>query len=279
MKTKHLLLFLIIGFNSFMSIGQKFVNPDNEWYLTPCHARDFDCPTYKYWFEDTVEIDNQPYMELKTNDPKHPRVFEMRKFYREENGIVYMRQSDSEPETAIYNFKLNVGDQFNIGHRSIEIIDIDSITLNNGEKRKRLITDSEMNGTTYWIEGIGSNFHTFNTHMTDMFDAYISMNCFHTDNEVKLQYGDCILTNLENEQSNKECNLFPNPTTGLLNITSNNNHQIQEIEIIAPNGTLILQRPFKNQQSINLEHLNNGVYFFKINYSNKLTSFSKIIKN
>ena len=81
-------------------------------------------------------------MKLNTDNPNPYSGFGalVGEYYREENGLVYMKQNENQEEQLIYNFNLIVGEQFQIENSFlIEVISIDSITLNSGEKRKRIL--------------------------------------------------------------------------------------------------------------------------------------------
>jgi hypothetical protein len=96
------ILFVVLSTNAF---GQLFVNPSNKWYASDCCSSfgsgGTDCSTYKYWFDDPIIIDTLSYLTLKTNNQQ--QLFEAGKYYREENGIVYMKVNQSQEEIVIYS--------------------------------------------------------------------------------------------------------------------------------------------------------------------------------
>jgi hypothetical protein len=80
-----------------------------------------------------------------------------------------------------------------------------------------------------------------------------------------------------NEFSNNDFTLSPNPVRSILNIESSNDIIIDTITIFNVLGKIVYYSD-KPLQKINLETLNEGLYFVKINSGNRNGSF-KIIKS
>lgn len=75
---------------------------------------------------------------------------------------------------------------------------------------------------------------------------------------------------------NNSINIFPNPTTGIVNISNKNNLSIDKIEIFDTSGKLIITKN-GNSSQIDISNLKKGMYFFKI-YSDENVLTKKIIK-
>jgi hypothetical protein len=72
--------------------------------------------------------------------------------------------------------------------------------------------------------------------------------------------------------------IYPNPTSNILNIKSLDNHQsIKNIEILDITGKSILKRNFENENFITLRGINSGVYLIRI-VSNKGIATLKFVK-
>ena len=83
-------------------------------------------------------------------------------------------------------------------------------------------------------------------------------------------------TGLLNNKENK-LNVFPNPSNGLLNISSNN--EIANLAIYDILGKEVFSQNINNINSIlNIEHFINGVYFLKLNFKDKTSTTLKISK-
>jgi xyloglucan-specific exo-beta-1,4-glucanase len=70
--------------------------------------------------------------------------------------------------------------------------------------------------------------------------------------------------------------IYPNPTTGIFSIQSNNQSAIQSIEIFNNLGQQVLN--FKNQATIDISNLSSGIYYVKIKDGIGNSSTQKIIK-
>jgi len=83
-------------------------------------------------------------------------------------------------------------------------------------------------------------------------------------------------TGLLNNKENK-LNVFPNPSSGLLNISSNN--EISNLAIYDILGKEVFSQNINNINSIlNIENFINGVYFLKLNFKDKTSTTLKISK-
>ena len=70
-----------------------------------------------------------------------------------------------------------------------------------------------------------------------------------------------------NELHNKQVKLYPTPTSGILNISTDKNANIY---IYATDGSLIGEYQLFNNKQIDLSHLSNGIYFVKILTENQI---------
>ncbi len=97
------------------------------------------------------------------------------------------------------------------------------------------------------------------------------------DNGIWAKINDLVCTST-NPFINKTNNLaiFPNPTTGIINIKTDD--IISHIEIISPIGQIIKHKKTSNNQ-LNISELNQGVYYLKVYYKNGKMNFRKVVKN
>ena len=76
------------------------------------------------------------------------------------------------------------------------------------------------------------------------------------------------------EESNETAlQVWPNPTTGLLNLDA---QDIEKVEVLNMLGQIVLQA--EKTDTINLERLENGIYFLGVSDKNGKKSVIKIIK-
>ncbi len=140
-------------------------------------------------------------------------------------GKVYHWLPDSAIERVIYDFSLAKGDTFTSLLRSefmdweektLRVIDVDTITLLNGETRKRIRLDSlGFNVYIEWIEGIGSDFGPLYDDCTKFItDFGCHLSCVTQASElIYSQSGDsvCMHVPIEDGVPFTRLNIFPNP--------------------------------------------------------------------
>jgi GH25 family lysozyme M1 (1,4-beta-N-acetylmuramidase) len=69
--------------------------------------------------------------------------------------------------------------------------------------------------------------------------------------------------------------IYPNPTTGIVYI---NNIDYISVDVFDTNGRLIFTQSIKNQQQIDLQNLEEGIYFIKVKDINGKLYVAKVIK-
>ena len=283
---KTAFLFTIFGLSiHYSAICQLFVNASNEWYIDECcHSQgEINCTTYKFSFGDIVIIDNLEYRQLITNFPDSG--FSNGEFYRESDGRVFMKRSQNDDDVLIYDFNLELGQQLEIGSDNsaflIKVISIDSVTLNSGEHRKRIELGlaSNLAVKTYWIEGIGSELSTMNTEYMFTSDCWNELNCYHKDNLIEYQLGDCELTNTkESYLLDYGFSIFPNPADNQIILKPDENRKIVFVELLDLNGKTLIKMENAEIHNVKVSELQKGMYLVKVGFKNGYIGFSKFIK-
>jgi hypothetical protein len=89
----------------------------------------------------------------------------------------------------------------------------------------------------------------------------------------------CLTTGIKEQNLTTQFIIAPNPTNGILNISSSLKNTTIRIEVIDALGKVLLSEDHKefNQTSINVVHLSSGIYFLKLSSENN-TSTKKFIK-
>ncbi|MFT7604855.1 MAG: hypothetical protein ACI8VT_002448 [Saprospiraceae bacterium] len=286
MKTNRLFYSFLITLLAYnVSIAQSFVNTSNEWYLEDCCAfqGNIDCTTYSYRFGDIITINNLDYRPLITNNSSP--LFSLGEFYRELDGKVFMKPFFTEEELLIYDFNLQMGETIEIGFPGstfeLEVIGLDSITLNSGEKRKRMEVYSNIGGSDiYWIEGVGSELSTLNTEYMSSLDCWNQLNCYRADAIIEYEIGNCLLTSA-NDLIVAETSflLYPNPVEKILNINLKGERSLSKIEVLDITGKSCIQIYTSEIQPINVNDLKSGIYLLKLIFQNGEVGVSKFVKN
>lgn len=287
LKNRLLPLVILALATPIQIFGQEFVSPSNKWFVDECsycpHQMMIICDTKSYWFEGAVTIDSTVYYELQTTD-SNP-TFEVGTLYREEDGVVFMKLHENTEEFAIYDFKLEVGALFTVNDFShsveMEVLSIDSVVLNSGEKRKRLEIARALNHNfaTYWIEGVGSELSPMNSIHTFSLDIWLELNCYHRDEVVEWQLGDCMLTNTKAEGIPEEAiACYPNPATDELHLSTTGNQPIDRVAIIGLDGRSVLEAGRQELQPISLSGLSQGLYVVTVVFENGAVGRTKFVK-
>lgn len=82
--------------------------------------------------------------------------------------------------------------------------------------------------------------------------------------EVNLVFNPIIMSSLEDTESLTQINIYPNPAKDILIIKTNTTNNTN-IELFNNLGQKISVHPLNNKTELNISHLNNGVYWLKIN--------------
>jgi len=82
-----------------------------------------------------------------------------------------------------------------------------------------------------------------------------------------------------NKLTKNQIRLFPNPTSDFLYLYTNNTDETEEnhLKIFDVSGKVVTEKRIKNHASIDIQHLQNGLYFYQISTS-KQSQRGKIIK-
>jgi len=150
-----LLLLALINFSAGQVKGQtSYLDTTYEWteWLQPVEEI-----SYRYKLSSAVTlIDGNNYHEVLRSYSAHGNEWERtRMFIRSVPPRIYWHNGTEEK--ALYDFSLNEGDEFTYPYGSSErlrVVNVDSITLQNGEKRKLLkLLCNIPYDTSYWVEG------------------------------------------------------------------------------------------------------------------------------
>lgn len=268
-----------------VAVLKGMVNPYQEWHIHESiyyFSGAFIRITYEYRFRNPVQIDGHIYFNLEDRQPvSQPEWEETGYRFRESGGKVY-RTSPLEPnaeELLLYDFSLaELGDTFLLstlllGEANMQLALIDTITLNNGEQRRRMHWELAGQSTEewYWIEGFGANDHPFfpyNTFINEIDGEQRKLQCFYVEpdlenpqwqNELFTECYDYLVASEELQKS--EVRIFPNPTRTeitLQGVTPGDRFSLYDVygkEV----KQIIVDTPL---QTLNLYRLPNGVYHY-----------------
>lgn len=186
-------------------------------------------------------------------------------------------------EYLIYSFQdLEIGKVLPINEdvATIKVLEIDSVLIGNSYRKSYLIQNSFFGHDDYWIEGIGSIYDLFSS-FTYIFEWQYYTLCFSDTasyyinapfNADSCHYS-LIIGTPEINSSTME--IFPNPTTSVLNI-KNDNSEINKISIYNALGQKEMEIKHSTNQ-IDITRLKNGIYIIEIDLNGRIFR-EKIIK-
>ena len=273
--------------------AQSFVNEANRWTYTLLSLRphnNIDSVTYEARFDGTVQIDNRQYHEAferkVLNENSEWKSLEF--FYRQEGAKVFLWDKFYNKERLLYDFALDsIGATFAFPNDWVmfgndlilEVIDIDSITLKNGELRKRqtfnVFSPPRDVFTTYWIEGIGSEdtpLFPFSLLDEDYDGGNRKLECFFTNEEHLLQQnpeGECAYLIVDVDDipyPPKRIKIFPNPAKkgGPIFFSRDLHQEFSDLQVSIYNslGQLVLETTTRSPETILVDHdFDTGIYY------------------
>lgn len=277
------LLTLIFSFCSIFATAQTIVDSHKVWNVIS--SLNFgDTGTAAFYFDGDTTIGAYQYKKLQfdldTGAFFPPYPFAVREDTTAKQ--VFFRFANNE--SLAYDFSLSQGDTFftNLYGMNIQMVVgiVDSVSLLNGEKRKRL----HLSGDT-WIEGIGSiyglpyvgvYFYTV--------DIYPSLNCFSEFDTLKYESGlyPCYfgIVDVHKISSFNNFEISPNPFSDFAFITFENPmRENYNIKIFSPDGRVVFQS--KNISTNNLKivtaNFKSGIYFIQLMNEKRVIANRKLI--
>lgn len=289
MKNKFLILIIIlIRISADLTAQVEFPILDAKWCYNAYGDFGQNLGNYCFTPDSLFDIGGHIYSRISYKKDPNNKYEEI--LYREEDLKFYVIPQDSINEILIYDFNLVEGDTFwtNWGwglNDSIGLVvqNVDSITTLDGEQRKRITLE---NGEYYgqWIEGVGSLdwVFVFPTYLSSLSGGF-SFIC-HSKGE-ELIYPDwadaeaCdFITKIHNNEKEVFCEIYPNPSSGDINIKLKN-LEVEYIQIIDLTGKVILENKIDlNQNLIEFtDSFNSGIYFMKFFNEHKVIKIKKIL--
>lgn len=283
--------------------AQSWTDTNNRWHIqVNCISNFNDSEVRAYFLKDSLLQNGKVYRQMyETLDTTFQTATPTGNYYREENGRVYTLKQ-GVTDRLIYDFNLRTDDTLTIDGGAfklqIKVLSTDSVALENGSKRKRLIIQDNTpfsRKTTTWIEGIGSDQAPLDTWNMFVSDCQSNLRCFYQQNELTYQArfnnfplgcdlysGDPV--SVDDLPALSEMRISPNPfatelylNTELLGTSELNGDYT--ITVFDNQGRQMYQNNVSwiNEIRIHTSNWSSGLYFLLIRSSNGMLS-RKLVK-
>ena len=278
-KTCILPVILILACNIMVSQNIRF---DSNFVWTEAHNNAFSPWTtstrVKLNPTPTV-INNLTYYSLLTSVSFEGDEWDTTTNYiRTSNQKVYLLRYDKE--IVLYDFEAEIGDKFMTYHdNELEVIDVDTVSIQNGESRRRLklICTQIPSDPLYWIEGIGSNMG-FDQGSVCQFDWYTTSLCAYYKDELLYKHPEVdtcwLVITSSQEITRQSLSVYPNPFEDYITLDIEAS-QISEIIISDMMGRMVYKG---KEREIQVDKPGPGYYSLLVIYKNGIKASSKLIK-
>jgi len=271
--------------------SQQMITEGNRWNVAWSQYPNSH-GTHFLKLEDTTIVNGVSYMVVQQSYDSLLTWYPNGDLLRQDGSKVYVRSSlFIGGEHLLYDFSMQLGDSIYINPNcSAVVTNIDSVTLSNGEKRKRLrlLTTFPPGGNTLnWFEGVGSyEGLIYNPDYVCGWDASWRTLCFYQmDTIVHLfdpAYGCYVEDNSSVEQPNiasSVISLFPNPVEDELQLNFEKIDPPLEAVLYSAQGRVLMQKKLTNyENTIQFNHFTSGIYFLMLKTEDDQVFYKKILK-
>ena len=281
---RQLLIFLVLISGSDFTLlhGQvPFLDSTYTWTEVQFGGFTGSVITRKYKFSaEPIFLNGVFYYEILFNDQENGGTWKNTGINtRYENNMIF--EGNNTEDFAIIDFNLQAGENFNNPFGAAYIVTaVDSITLENGERRKRQEVQCDVGGPVfyYWIEGIGSTGGLALNNINCVTDIGGALLCVYKSDTLIYQnpdYNSCWITTVSSQEIIKnDITAFPNPASSEISIEEKD-HILQKISIIDLLGKILF---IGSESTIDISFLTSGYYFLRIELENEQVVMKRFVK-
>ena len=281
----NMLTILIFGI-AFQINAQKITDTGNQWNVASLPTFYPGTQSYSIKIGEDTLLNNITYKTLYSSYDSLITNWNLTNQYLREDSLKRVFTFKNGKEELLYDFSLEVNDTFSIDSYYCNKIvkEIDSITLNNGEKRRRLIMVTESNQEyteEAWIEGIGSDWGVLTNYGYCIFDFSQELLCYYNDNELLYPISPpyCYINTVDIEEIEiVDVEVFPNPCSEFL-FVKNPSGKYFTYHLLNIEGKKLQKGPIENElNEIKTETLNPGIYILLVKDKSENVFSQKILK-
>lgn len=282
MKLFGIIIGILLSLSAFSQLDNFIVNEEGLWSTVDVHCfpGGNNYNTYYIKFHEDTLIDGFTYKKIWRCDEEDMASWSSYGFIREnEEHQVFLKPEDYI-EGLIYDFGVSLGDTveaLNVYLNSNDILkfivtQVDSVLLLDGYRKRIVLYEYTNDKEEIWIEGLGSYYGILNS-CNDSYGAvcggYDAL-CYKESDALVFQndtYETCyysVTVGLHPGKKEGSFNLYPNPAKDKINIDFTNDGK-REIEIWDFSGKKVANYLFLYKNiSLNLQEVDNGMYFIKV---------------
>jgi hypothetical protein len=289
---KQLILLFVLCLSFHIGTAQPYISligETNQWRTVSCLN---GCVTDVYYTAGDTLVDGNVYRIL---DGFHyiQGDFLMREDVQEK--VVYMKLLGGHSiidEFPLYDFSIDVGDTVSVYNPRGPLPEnggefvLDSIVLRpleNDDHRffylHAVAPSISLSEVTVWVEGIGS-LSLINTPGASPTESD-HLGCAFKNGQLLYSDTDSIYScgALSIAETSKKSSLkaYPNPTSGLVNLSYSGDYTPQSINLISLEGKQIESYTWKEQ--LDLTHIPTGFYFIQIEYKEEYSTTTSLLVN
>lgn len=271
---KCLLLFTFTTIGTWLNAQTSLPDSGSYWTINWV-SWDNSYPDFPIGLMQDTVIDNTTYKSIYKSADKASWAPDMTKYQgavRDDHGKWYFRPPGDSLEHLVYDFSLQPGDTAQmytlINQMEVTMIvdGMDTITMQNGVQRRRLMMNTQSAFPEEWIEGIGSNVGLMNAGY-QIFDAGFQLICFHQrDTLIYLNSPNntCWYAGI-NESGINPIQLSPNPAHDFVDISLEHYETGVTLSVTDELGRVMIQaRPLQHDLRLPIGNLSPGLYLIEV---------------
>ncbi|MEO1517540.1 MAG: T9SS type A sorting domain-containing protein [Bacteroidota bacterium] len=312
--TRQLLLFSLSFVFSINLFSQQFLVEGAEWYSAHgSFDNAYELTTRKYFVEGDFLANGKTYKEIKfTYQTVNQNTSEIVSNHEgtygyayEENGKVYRLDQSSEEDILIYDFSMEVGDtiQYKLPWCAEMVAEYMVTELGEELIDGRMLAYQELSPTRglpyplgapikiYDQMGLIMDYHDFGyqgifpdqTLSCTTADPIVMFQCYRND-ETSFSIGgpcglqDGVVTSATSLIADAQIEVFPNPTTDEFQIKLGNGLTQVQAALLGSNGQEIKAFTLEDGDSVDVTHLDGGLYFLLMYSDGVLVETQKVVK-
>lgn len=297
MNFKNLLILIIFtSLNKTKIQSQTFAPIGAEWNFPETFAFSPNTKVISFSSIGDSIVENKTYRVIEKDKFSCLLRFSGKQLIHQSNDSIFHLNNETNELNLIIDFGAKQGETWHIKKYSqTEFADsmfcrvdtvttelIDGISFNVQHVTLKPIENGIVNEfdslSTRIIENIGFENALFPVSFSYVCDGNFEgkIRCYYDENLGLIQFSEdeCLMTPTTDIIQNLEINIFPNPTSSILNIKIDDQYKIQKIEMFDLEGKIMIRK--QNENQIDVSDFQKGIYILKIT-NNEIVRIVKVM--